>query len=479
MSAVAQRMVVCGGDVKDLSLVSALINFLEYRVDVAIDEARLLEVLNNQQAIETTAIFITELSDNRLTALLDLLMVQPKISPIYFLKKSQGAGVPAHLEKYFFGTLDFPPNYSELLNVVQDAELFHQSSQNVRVDQFGALYKHLAGNSKRINQVREMIKQVAATDATVLILGESGTGKEVVARNIHRFSTRTDKPFVPVNCGAIPPDLLESELFGHEKGSFTGAISARQGRFEIADGGTLFLDEIGDMPLSMQVKLLRVIQERTFERVGSSRSISVDVRIVAATHHNLEQLVTEGKFRMDLFYRINVFPIDMPPLRERVADIPILVREFINKLVREKKGTLKLNECAVAALSKYYWPGNVRELSNLIERLSILYPKQTVKWSDLPERLRPNQDWIAELESAASLNDGNAFNSPGEFSLPPDGLDLKTYLTELEVSLLTQALDQCGWVVARAAKLLELQRTTLVEKMRKFNLSRPEETTNF
>ncbi|WP_461520216.1 sigma-54 interaction domain-containing protein [Porticoccus sp.] len=479
MSAVAQRMVVFGGDVEDLRRVASLVNFLEYRADVAVDEAQLLALVNDPKAVEIIAVLITELNDPRLTAVLDLLTEQPKSLPIYFLQRPQGAALPAHLEKHFFGTLDFPPSYSELVNMVQETELFMQSSQNVRVDQFGALYKHLAGNSQRINHVREMIKQVAATDATVLILGESGTGKEVVARNTHRFSTRADKPFVPVNCGAIPPDLLESELFGHEKGSFTGAISARQGRFEIADGGTLFLDEIGDMPLSMQVKLLRVIQERTFERVGSSRSISVDVRIIAATHHNLEQLVTEGKFRMDLYYRLNVFPIEMPPLRERVADIPILIREFINKLVREKRGALKLNECAVAALCKYYWPGNVRELSNLIERLSILYPRQTVKWSDLPERLRPNLDWIAELGSAASLNDGNALNPPGYFSLPPDGLDLKTYLTELEVSLLTQALEQCGWVVARAAKLLELQRTTLVEKMRKFNLSRPDETTNF
>ncbi len=479
MSVVAQRMVVFGGDVEDIRQVASLVNFLEYRADAVIDEARLLELVNDPEAVEIFPVLITELNEARLTAVLDLLTEQPKSLPIYFLQRYQGAALPAHLEKHFFGTLNFPPSYSELVNVVQETELFMQSSQNIRVDQFGALYKHLAGNSQRINHVREMIKQVAATDATVLILGESGTGKEVVARNTHRFSTRADKPFVPVNCGAIPPDLLESELFGHEKGSFTGAISARQGRFEIADGGTLFLDEIGDMPLSMQVKLLRVIQERTFERVGSSRSISVDVRIIAATHHNLEQLVTEGKFRMDLYYRLNVFPIEMPPLRERVADIPILIREFINKLVREKRGALKLNECAVAALCKYYWPGNVRELSNLIERMSILYPRQTVKWSDLPERLRPNQDWIAELESAASLNDGNVFYPPGDFSLPPDGLDLKTYLTELEMSLLTQALDQCGWVVARAAKLLELQRTTLVEKMRKYNLSRPDETTIF
>ncbi|WP_461516046.1 sigma-54 interaction domain-containing protein [Porticoccus sp.] len=478
MSVAVQRMVVFGENIQDLRKVASLVNFLEYQADIAVYETQLLELLNGQRAAETIAILIAELSNTRLTAVLERLADQPKPIPTYLLQSSQGAALPVRLEKHFFGMLNFPPTYSELLGVVQEVELFLQSSQNVRVDQFGALYKHLAGNSQRINQVREMIKQVAATDATVLILGESGTGKEVVARNTHRFSTRADKPFVPVNCGAIPPELLESELFGHEKGSFTGAISARQGRFEIADGGTLFLDEIGDMPLSMQVKLLRVIQERTFERVGSSRSISVDVRIIAATHHNLEQLVKEGKFRMDLYYRLNVFPIDMPPLRERVVDIPILIREFINKLVREKRGALKLNECAVAALSKYYWPGNVRELSNLIERLSILYPRQTVKWSDLPERFRPNQDWIAELESAASLNDGNAFKPPGDFSLPPAGLDLKTYLTELEVSLLTQALDQCGWVVARAAKLLELQRTTLVEKMRKFNLSRPHETTN-
>lgn len=286
---------------------------------------------------------------------------------------------------------------------------------------------------------------------------------------------------MPVNCGAIPADLLESELFGHEKGSFTGAISSRQGRFEIADGGTLFLDEIGDMPMNMQVKLLRVLQERTFERVGSNKSLTADVRIIAATHQNLDHLVAEGRFRMDLYYRLNVFPIDMPPLRDRSEDIPLLIRELINRFDREKRGSVQLSDCAIAALGNYSWPGNVRELSNLIERLIILYPKKLVKWSDLPDKFRPNQDWIAEQQEISASPQTTSINVsvPDIVYLPPQGIDLKDYLFELERMLLNQALEQSGWVVARSAKLLKLQRTTLVEKMRKFGLSRQEDPTNF
>ena len=211
---------------------------------------------------------------------------------------------------------------------------------------------HWVGNSERIQGVRDLVRQVAVTDANVLILGESGTGKEVVARNVHFHSQRRNGPFVPVNCGAIPGELLESELFGHEKGAFTGAISARQGRFEMAAGGTLFLDEIGDMPLSMQVKLLRVLQERTFERVGGNKTLKADVRIVAATHQNLEQLVAEGKFRTDLFYRLNVFPIEIPSLSERPEDLPLLVHEFIARMAAERRGTLKVNSCAFGCAVK-------------------------------------------------------------------------------------------------------------------------------
>ncbi len=317
--------------------------------------------------------------------------------------------------------------------------------------------------------IRSLVAQVAGSEATVLILGESGTGKEVVARGVHEASPRRDGPFVPVNCGAIPADLLESELFGHEKGAFTGAISARRGRFELAAGGTLFLDEIGDMPLTMQVKLLRVLQERCFERVGSGVSQPADVRVIAATHQDLEERIEDGRFRADLYYRLNVFPIEVAPLRERQDDIPLLARHFAARLANDTQPPISLGDDALEALLQYAWPGNVRELGNLVERLSILFPGARVGLADLPEKFRrdfvPSPGGFApELAPAVS----------GQIVLGADGLDLKTYLSDTERSLLEQALEQSNWVVAKAAKLLQLQRTTLVEKMRKFDLQREE-----
>jgi sigma-54 specific flagellar transcriptional regulator A len=330
---------------------------------------------------------------------------------------------------------------------------------------------------------------VARSDANVLIIGESGTGKEVVARHVHHHSNRRSKPFVPLNCGAIPPDLLESELFGHEKGAFTGAITARQGRFEMADGGTLFLDEIGDMSLPMQVKLLRVLQERTFERVGSSRSQSVNVRIIAATHVNLEQAIREGRFREDLFYRLNVFPIETPPLRERTEDLPLLVNDLVERLGHEGRGTIRLTEACVESLTEYHWPGNVRELANLVERLSILYPNGAVDVHDLPEKYRsaevvarvpPRPQPLAGVRGATAATGADEAEARTDFNaihrLPQTGLDLKEHLTGIERDLIRQALEDTDWVVAHAAKKLAMGRTTLVEKMRKFDLNRDSQT---
>ena len=340
------------------------------------------------------------------------------------------------------------------------------------------LFRNLVGDSAGVREVRRLIEQVADSDANVLVLGESGTGKEVVARNIHFHSSRRSKPFVPVNCGAIPPDLLESELFGHEKGAFTGAISARRGRFEMADGGTLFLDEIGDMPLSMQVKLLRVLQERSFERVGSSKSVSVDVRIVAATHVELEQAIESGRFREDLYYRLNVFPIEMPPLRERTSDLTLLIGDLLKRKEHENRGTVRLSAAALASLHHYHWPGNVRELANLIERLVILHPFGTVDLADLPSRYRfdvcarqeaPAKPPERQVAEPASAPPSSLFASA---SLPAEGLDLKNYISKLESTLIEQALDETDWVVAHAAKRLQMGRTTLVEKMRKLGLMR-------
>lgn len=364
------------------------------------------------------------------------------------------------------------------------------------------LARELVGSSAQIEAIRRLIAQVAPAEASVLILGESGTGKEVVARGIHTLSNRARGPFVPVNCGAIPGELLESELFGHEKGAFTGAINSRQGRFEMAAGGTLFLDEIGDMPLQMQVKLLRVLQERCFERVGSNKTLDCDVRVIAATHQDLEQRVEAGEFRMDLFYRLNVFPIDIPPLRQRVEDVPALVRRFVDLMEREQRGSVALNDDAMTCLMRYPWPGNVRELSNLVERLAILHPQSTVTVADLPAKFvadeSPSHSDVADVvlrgdEARAMeglLQDkpiteeppfavAPAPESPSPTLLGGDGMDLKTHLAELERSLMVQALEQSDWVVARAAKMLNLQRTTLVEKMRKYEIVRPDEAPEY
>ncbi len=358
------------------------------------------------------------------------------------------------------------------------------------------------GASAAVRDVIALIRQVAVYDSTVLVLGESGTGKEVAARAIHDLSPRRNRPFVAVNCGAIPSELLESELFGHEKGSFTGAIAARKGRFEIAEGGTLFLDEIGDMSPSMQVKLLRVLQERVFERVGNHIPIRCNVRIIAATHRNLEEAIGRGVFREDLFHRLNVFPIEMPSLRDRREDLPALVREFAASNEAEGRAAVRLSPRALAALSRHPWTGNVRELSNLIERLSIISCGNTVDVADLPRKYRPPEDWLFEepraedssamadegavgallsdeaalalLESSMPATAGTAHEavvSEEPVTLPIEGLDLREHLQRIERALVQQALTRAGGVVAQAARLLNLRRTTLVERLRKLGLT--------
>ncbi len=371
----------------------------------------------------------------------------------------------------------------------------------------------LVGAGSSIANLRSLVAQVAPKMASVLLQGESGTGKEVVARAIHDCSTRAKAPFVAVNCGAIPAELLESELFGHEKGAFTGAVAARKGRFELAEGGTLFLDEIGDMPFDMQVKLLRVLQERTFERVGGTKLQKANVRIVAATHQNLEGKVESGDFRMDLYYRLNVFPIDVPPLRERPEDIPLLAQRFIDLQQEQNGEAISLSRDALTQLCQCEWQGNIRELGNLIERLTILYPGEVVDTQKLPGRYAASQaDWVqtprhdpeavakfiddlfkdmddSTQEKVAVLPtpvDNGAEDLSGLFAtadqLPPvtphvvdftiGDIDLKEHLAEIEKDLIFAALEHSDWVNAQAAKRLNLQRTTLVEKMRKYDIHR-------
>jgi len=385
-------------------------------------------------------------------------------------------GIDRELSSAVVASFSYPPNTSQLANALNKARIYRASRLPADHLRPMKLFRSLVGHSKSIQHVRRLMEHVAGSDANVLIFGDSGTGKEVVARNLHYHSSRRDKPFVPINCGAIPADLLESELFGHEKGAFTGAISTRQGRFELAECGTLFLDEIGDMPLAMQVKLLRVIQERTFERVGSNRSIQADVRIIAATHRNLETLIKDGRFREDLYYRLNVFPIEVPPLRERASDIPLLVNELVTRFEHEKRGSIRLTPAAVMSLCQYPWPGNVRELANLVERLVILYPYGVVDVADLPEKFR-----LAGVTDTArdALEDAmRASDLSLQPRLPRDGLDLKQHLVDLECSYIKQALDESKGVVAHAARLLNMRRTTLVEKMRKYKLDRYEAATN-
>jgi sigma-54 dependent transcriptional regulator, flagellar regulatory protein len=350
------------------------------------------------------------------------------------------------------------------------------------------------GSSPAVREASALIRQVAAHDSSVLILGESGTGKELAARAIHDASPRRQRPFVAINCGAIPAELLESELFGHEKGSFTGAIAARKGRFEIAEGGTLFLDEIGDMSLPMQVKLLRVLQERVFERVGNHTPIRCNVRIIAATHRNLEDSITRGAFREDLFYRLNVFPIEMPALRTRIEDLPLLVRDFSDRNVEAGRSKVELTARTMKVLGAYPWPGNVRELGNLIERLSILCPNRRVDVADLPPRYRPAAllaqlnldaipDELPQIEEAAEAEESGSIDESGVIAmlteqdsneavvqLPAEGLDLRDHLFSIERGLIQQALSRSGGTVAHAARLLKLRRTTLVEKLRKFQM---------
>ncbi len=463
------KVLVVESDRERGSYLHTILGFIDHAAILAPDETAGRTVLGRGQPIQAVL-----LGDCDCAAFVrEVQQCDPGI-PVFLIKERESEPPDTEWAGHLLGYVEYPFRYGNLSNALHKADVYRASRQECA----GArrpveLFRSLVGTSRKIKQTRHMIEQVASSDATVLILGESGTGKEVVARNIHYYSGRRDKPFVPINCGAIPPELLESELFGHEKGAFTGAISARQGRFEMAEGGTLFLDEIGDMPLSMQVKLLRVLQERNFERVGSNKSITADVRVIAATHRDLEDLIREGIFREDLYYRLNVFPIDMPPLRERVEDIPLLINELIARIEHEKRGSVRLSPAAVMALCQYKWPGNVRELANLIERLAILYPFGVVDVKELPEKFRPDDVVAGDVYPVEPVEIPTSIaTAPMDARLPREGINLKEHLSNLEVSLIRQALSEAEGVVAHAAKLLDMRRTTLVEKLRKYGLQR-------
>ncbi|OMH30021.1 sigma-54 dependent transcriptional regulator [Motiliproteus sp. MSK22-1] len=366
--------------------------------------------------------------------LTDFQSADPNIPVLTLGDWNEASSLNQILSSMLVAEVQEPVVQTQLVSVLHQAQIYRQHRQcaNGQLqlwENHARLFNDLVGSSLPMQHVRSMMSQVADRDVSVLITGESGTGKEVVARNLHESSSRKGMPFVPVNCGAIPADLLESELFGHEKGAFTGAISTRVGRFEMAHGGTLFLDEIGDMPLPMQVKLLRILQERCFERVGGNKTLNVDVRIIAATHKDLESMIDEGSFREDLYYRLNVFPIEMPALRERTEDLPLLLNELIARMDANGLGKIKLDSVAIESITRHDWPGNVRELANLIERLAIMYPDSIVGFHELPAKfqhideaelpsyLKYQEKHIQEHQSQQRLSESQAIRRYGSESM--------------------------------------------------------------
>lgn len=440
------------------------------------EDALTLLASGDSEALASISVVILNGEDGQSSEIVSDLCRKLQGVPILMIGDPPLKGVSEEDRGRIITRMSWPLTYTKFVDSLYRAQIYHDqfTHSQKRGQQRGLqLFRSLVGTSRTIQAVRQLMQQVADKEVSVLITGESGTGKEVVARNLHYHSSRREKPFVPVNCGAIPAELLESELFGHEKGAFTGAITARVGRFEMAEGGTLFLDEIGDMPLNMQVKILRVLQERTFERVGSNRTLSADVRVIAATHKNLEDMIETGDFREDLYYRLNVFPIEMPSLRERVEDIPLLINELISRMEKEKRGSLRLNSAAIMSLCRHDWPGNVRELANLVERLAIMHPYGVIGVQELPKKFRYVDDYD---ENRPIEDSGMPSGIPGLVGLdapallPVNGIDLKDYLSNLEKQLIQQALDEASGVVARAAEKLRIRRTTLVEKVRKYGL---------
>lgn len=348
-----------------------------------------------------------------------------------------------------------PFSITAMKDALAQCEINHSGEQLSLTDERYAVLNRLIGRSEHICKIRNMIKQVADSDSTVLILGQSGTGKDVIASCIHSLSKRSSHPLVPINCGAIPSELMESELFGHEKGAFTGALSKRAGRFEIANNGTLFLDEIGDMPLNMQVKLLRVIQDRTIDRVGGNAAIKVDVRLIAATNKNLEELIQQNRFREDLFYRLNVFPINVPKLADRKDDIPLLIEYHLQRIYSRLSYRVQFTDNAIENLCQYGWPGNIRELENFLERMVILYRDEIID--------------VDKLDLQYKQSSVRATLLPPEIAQSP--FNIKEYIASMERQLIEFALEKSNGLVSAAAEYLSLGKSTLLDKMKKYDLT--------
>jgi sigma-54 specific flagellar transcriptional regulator A len=488
------RILLIDGDAVRAERTVALLEFMDFNPRWVSDGADINPA--RHRAEEWMAVIIGSLQDAAQAAgFLDWLGTAKLPPPVLLMAGDPVALANTHgLHQANVWPLETPLRHAQLEAMLRRASLKRLDAEH----HAGAQQQDNGptGSSEAVTRLRQLIEQVATFDTTVLVLGESGTGKEVVARSIHQHSPRRDGPFVAINCGAIPADLLESELFGHEKGAFTGALSTRKGRFEMAEGGTLLLDEIGDMSLPMQVKLLRVLQERSFERVGGGQTIRCNVRVIAATHRNLETRIGAGQFREDLFYRLNVFPIEMPALRERLDDLPILVSTIAEQLARTGRGNVHFADEALQALRNYTWPGNVRELTNLVERLAVLHPGGLVRVQDLPAKYRGDFALTANVQSTSMaapvpsrpillvptvLPPQIAEDRPDSdgTALPDDGLDLRGHMASIELRLINEALERTQGVVAHAAQLLGLRRTTLVEKLRKYGIDREQiELTN-
>ncbi|NLJ26616.1 MAG: sigma-54-dependent Fis family transcriptional regulator [Deltaproteobacteria bacterium] len=456
------RILIVDDDPGTLEAISDLLKEAGYEIDVA---------SNGQEAIRKARqnkfeVVITDLSMPGMDGM-ELLGHFMKHQPDTYVIMLTGVGtIATAVEAMKQGAFDYlskPAKSDEILLVLKRAEemMLLRAENDLLRSQLKERYcfDKIIGKSEPMQAIYRMIERVARTDSTILITGESGTGKELIANAVHYNSERKDKPFIPINCGAIPEELLESELFGHEKGSFTGAYREHLGRFELAHQGTIFLDEIGEMSPKLQVKLLRFLQEKKFERVGGARTIQVDTRIVAATNKDLEKMVSAGSFREDLFYRLNVIPIRVPPLRERIEDIPLLIQHFLKQHSQKKDIPLKrISKAALSAMQAYSWPGNVRELENAIERLVILTEGDEIQMEDLPQRM-------AQMQAKPSFS---------TIGIEGGGIDLKGTLEELENSLILEALKKAGGVKNQAAKLLGLNRTTLIEKMKKKKLCCPD-----
>jgi transcriptional regulator with GAF, ATPase, and Fis domain len=345
------------------------------------------------------------------------------------------------------------PSSGKIISEEQD--LFVKNSMVLEKLKDEYRFNDIIGQSNKMKAVFRLVEKVADCDSTILITGETGTGKGLVARAVHQNSKRKNKPFIAINCGAIPENLLESELFGHVRGAFTGATTSKSGKFELADGGTIFLDEIGDMSPDLQVKVLKVLEEGEFEQVGGSKTIQVNVRIIAATHRDLAEEVQKGNFRDDLFYRLYVIPLNLPSLRERRSDIPFLVSYFMGKSNRRNNREVRgITEDALELMVNYSWPGNVRELKNMVERMVVLKGEGQITAKDLP----------AELKTSSRSE------AIGEIEISDEGICLNSAVTEFEKALILQSLEKTKWVKNKAAKLLHLNRTTLVEKIKRHQL---------